>query len=639
MPMRRKEADYRYLLNFEIGYKNGHVITPVGVVQGQKLLLLLRRLLISTWDVSNFDDLTIPFRAVATDIVNGKAVIFANGDLPLAIRSSMSVPGAFAPTNVNGQLLVDGGVMDNVPVDVIRTMGTDRLIVVDVGSPLLDREQLSNPVALLNQMVGTLMNDKTRAQLETLGPNDLLITPELGKLGSGEFNRCKEAADIGHAAAEAVVARLRTFSAPPDVWRRFQDSHRKRTFDPGLLAFLKVDPAQTMTADYIAMKMQPNVGKPLDADRLEKQVGEIYGRGNYQQIDYRLEGDDKAKGLMLIPVDKPWGPVYGRFGLQLDNDFNGLNQYMLSAEINATNINRFGAEWRTSIWTGRILGVRTELFQPMGEGAALSAMPYGFVRVEDIPVFEQGGGKQLSEYRIHRWDGGLEVAWSPVSYWRLFGGFERGHDNGVLRIGDPTSFPSSTSDFAATRIGLEWDSLDDAQFPTRGAHVQFAYDFYRPFLGGDQHGDVAHLIADWVPNWWGEDNRYHLLLGTRVASATDNANFFEAQSFLGGFLNLSGFNERALYGNQSMFGRAVLYRRTGALDTMFSTPFYVGASLEAGNVWHNTSDVSLGNLLFAGSVFAGIKTPIGPVFLGYGYAQGGHNALYLTFGSLLRPEQ
>ncbi len=145
MPMRRKQADYRYLLDFEIGWKNGRIITPVGVVQGQKLLLLLRRLLASTWGVDNFDQLPIPFRAIATDIVAGREIIFAKGDLPLAIRSSMSVPGAFAPTNVDGKLLVDGGVMNNVPIDVARGMGATRLIVVDVGTPLCGRSGAFEP--------------------------------------------------------------------------------------------------------------------------------------------------------------------------------------------------------------------------------------------------------------------------------------------------------------------------------------------------------------------------------------------------------------------------------------------------------------------------------------------------------------
>jgi len=638
-PMRRKAADYRYLLNFEIGYKNGRIVTPTGVVQGQKLLLLLRRLLISTWDVHDFDQLPIPFRAVGTDIVNGKAVIFGSGDLPLAIRSSMSVPGAFAPTNVDGALLVDGGIMDNVPIDVIRTMGTDRVIAVDVGSPLLEREQLTNPVALLNQMVGTLMNDKTKAMLATLGDRDLLITPALGKFGSDEFNRCDEAANIGHAAAEAMLPQLRAFAVSDDVWKRYMETRHKRRFDPGLIAFLEVDESKTETASYIKLKMQPDVGKPLDADKLEKDIGAIYGRGNYQQIDYHLtqDGGDN-KGLLILPVDKPWGPVYGRFGLQLDNDFQGLNQYMLSAEINVTNVNRYGAEWRTSIWTGRVAGLRTELYQPMGEGAAFSLMPFGLTRTEDIPVFDQNeSSKQLAEYRVHRLDGGLEASWSPVSYWRLFGDIERGRDQTDLRIGDASTFPAGTIDFSVLRLGYDWDTFDDAQFPSRGSRIEFTYNMFRPVLGGDHNGDVVRLRMDWVPDWW--EGRYHLLLGTSLSSATDNANFFETQSFLGGFLNLSGFSERALYGNQSLFGRAVLYRQTGALDTLFSTPFFIGASFEAGNTWHSTNAVSLGNLLYGGSIFAGVKTPLGPVFLGYGYAQGGHNALYLTFGSLLRQEQ
>ena len=159
---------------------------------------------------------------------------------------------------------------------------------------------------------------------------------------------------------------------------------------------------------------------------------------------------------------------------------------------------------------------------------------------------------------------------------------------------------------------------------------------YRAELGANTSGDVLRIKADWVPDWG--LSRYHLLLGARVASDLDNKNFLESQAFLGGFLNLSGFAERALFGNQLLFGRAVVYRETGAVDRIFSTPFYVGASLEAGNIWHRTNDVGLDDLLFAGSLFAGLRTPVGPVFLGYGYGQRGHSAVYLTFGSLLRPE-
>ena len=651
MPMRRKDADYRYLLNFEVGYKNGHIITPAGVVQGQKLLLLLRRLLISTWDVHDFDNLSIPFRAVATDIVAGKPVVFGSGDLALAIRSSMSVPGAFAPTNVDDQLLVDGGLMDNVPIDVMRSMGAQKLIVVDVGSPLLKREQLSNPVAVLNQMVSALMDEKTQRQLHTLGPDDILIKPELGDMSASEFNRGEEAIKIGRAAAEAALPRLRELAVGPDQWQQFVVSHRQRQFDPALVSFLKVDATHTDTAKYVEERLAKDVGKPFDPTKLEEQIGSIYGRGNYQQIDYHLQQDDNQRGLLIVPRDKPWGPIYGKVGFQLDDDFQGRSEYLLSGELTATNVNRYGGEWRNTLWAGRIGGLASEFYQPFGQGASAYVMPSLLFRNEDIPFFNDSGDHQLAEYRVKRRSAGLEGGWSPTSTWRLLASVTRGSDNGELRIGVPSASvpsgdtgnniifpPSQTSEYSVVRVGMDWDSLDNAQFPSRGAHINLYYDMYRPFLGGRQEGDVARLVADWVPDLWPQNGRYRLLLGVRASSALDNTKFFEAQSFLGGFLNLSGYSERSLYGNQSALARAVLYRRTGKMDAIFSTPVYIGASLEAGNTWHDKNDVQLNSLIYAGSMFLGIQTPLGPLFFGYGYAQGGHNSIYLTFGSLLRPQ-
>lgn len=637
-PMRRKDADYRYLLNFEVGYKNGHIVTPAGVVQGQKLLLLLRRLLISTWNVNDFDQLSIPFRAVATDIVAGKPVVFSHGDLPLAIRSSMSVPGAFAPTNVDGKLLVDGGLMDNVPIDVVRDMGADRLIVVDVGSPLAEESSLTNPVALLNQMVSALMAEKTARQLEAISDRDILIRPALGKLGAGEFNRAQEAIAIGRAAAESALPRLRTLAVSPQAWQAFQEQHRQRAFDPKLVAFIDVDTRATRSGQFAGDRLQPEVGKPFDPKDVEARVGAIYGQGGFQQVDYHLVERGEDRGIRLTPVDKSWGPIYGKMGFQLDDDFNGRSEYLISAEITAANLNDSGGEWRNTLWSGRIGGIRSEFNQPFGQGATAYVMPFAVLRNEDVPVFDRAADHQLAEYRIRRSIGGFELGWTPASYWRVSAIFARGRDNGDLRIGTPTAFPSGISDFASVGAKLDWDSLDNAAFPTRGAHVNVEYDSFRPVFGADVKGDVARIVADWVPDWGMSTGRYHLLFGLRASSVVDNSNFFEGQGFLGGFLNLSGYSERSLYGSQSALGRAVLYRRTGNLDALFSTPIFIGMSLEAGNTWRSKSDVSVGSLIYAGSIFAGVQSPLGPVFLGIGHASGGHTAVYLSFGSLLRPQ-
>ncbi|HET7779146.1 MAG TPA: patatin-like phospholipase family protein, partial [Rudaea sp.] len=202
LSMRRKNEDLEFLLGYEVGYRDGRIVTPQGLIQGQKLLLLLRQILASTWKIDDFDDLPIPYRAVAADILSGKPVVWSKGDLVLAIRSSMSVPGAFAPLPVDDYLLVDGGIFDNVPVGVARAMGADRLIVVDVGTPIAKRDELTNPLAILNQVVGTLSQDRINSQLALLGEKDILIRPELGDFSSAAFDQAQKAIPIGARAAE-----------------------------------------------------------------------------------------------------------------------------------------------------------------------------------------------------------------------------------------------------------------------------------------------------------------------------------------------------------------------------------------------------------------------------------------------------
>jgi len=287
-PMRRKDADFRYLLDLEIGYVDGRVVLPVGIVQGQKLLMLMRRLTLSTWDVHNFDQLPIPFRAVAADIVTGDKVVFEDGDLALAIRSSMSVPGAFAPVRVGDRLLVDGGMVDNVPVDVVREMGADRLIVVDVGSPLHKEEALTNPLVIMDQMISALMSEKTEAMLATLRPDDVLIQPDLGDITAAEFNRGAEAIEIGERAAEAALPRLRALSVDEATYAAYRQRQRIRDFDPKLVSFLDVVEGRSPSATReVERAVAPNLDQPFDVDRLEKNIGTAYGDGRFQQIDYR----------------------------------------------------------------------------------------------------------------------------------------------------------------------------------------------------------------------------------------------------------------------------------------------------------------------------------------------------------------
>ncbi|MBS0380863.1 MAG: patatin-like phospholipase family protein [Proteobacteria bacterium] len=642
LPMRRKNEDFRYLLNFEIGFRDGRIVMPAGLVQGQKLLMLLRRLLLPAWHVEDFNHLQIPFHAVAANLGNGQPVILDHGNLPLAVRASMSVPGAFAPTRYDGQLLVDGGILDNVPVDVARKMGATRLIVVNVGTPLADEDSMTNPLAVMNQMLGVATLESTERQLRSLGPNDLLITPRLNGISAADFGDAASAIRIGEQAAEAALPELKRFSENPAQWTAWRAAHRVQAFDPGLVAFVHVLDANPDDQRVIGKHLAADVGKPLDVPEVEQQVSNLYGSGDYALLGWRPAEQDGQRGIEIIPEDKPWGPLYGKFGFQLSDDFSGRANYVVSAEVTATGLNHSNARWTNGVWLGRTTGLYSRFYQPFGDFDHGYLQPDFVLRNDSVPIFSDN--KEIAEYRFHRTHLGVEAGWSPVPQWNVAVRLAGGYDFASLVIGDPHIFPDQGSNWTSVRVSTTWDTLDNVNFPTHGARVHLDYEAYRNFLGGESHGGVARLTGDWAINWgYGPFKRYTVLLGLRASSSQGNSRFeqsLEPVDFLGGFLNLSGHAENSLIGDQSALARAVAYRRMGgSLREVFGVPLYLGASVEAGNVWNDRSDVGFNDLIYAGSVFGGVNTPLGPLFLGFGHASDHANAWYLTFGSLLRPRQ
>ncbi len=179
LAMRRKSDDYRPYFGPEFGIGDGKLKLPKGVITGVQLESVLRQLS-KAKGYYHFDDLPIPFRAVATDLVTGHAVVFSQGELANVMRASMSVPGAIAPAEFDGMMLVDGMLTSNLPVDAARAMGADIVIAVNVGTPLLKRDQLDGILGVTGQMLSILTEQNVQASLASLKSTDILITPELG---------------------------------------------------------------------------------------------------------------------------------------------------------------------------------------------------------------------------------------------------------------------------------------------------------------------------------------------------------------------------------------------------------------------------------------------------------------------------
>lgn len=636
LPMRRKEDELRFLGGIELGLKDGSIALPRGLVQGQKLQLLLRRLLLSTAQLPDFDALPIPFRSVATDIGNGEKVVFADGDLAMAIRASMSVPGAFAPIRYRGRLMVDGGIVDNVPIDIAREIGGTRLIVVNVGEPLLAEDKLNSPFSIANQMLGTLMKRETDLQQSTLdAATDVLLIPDMGDMSSAEFHRADEAIAAGMRAAESEIAALRRYRVSEADYAAFKARHRQQPFDPPLIAFLDVLRGRSRTAAYVEQRLSDSVGKPLDTEQLEKDIGLAYGDGSYERITYELQQREGRTGIAVQPVDKGWGPNFLRFGLRLSDDFAGRNSYQLIGELNFTGLNEHGGEARNRVELGRVTGLHSEFYQPFGDAGQFYVAPYLDYRAYNFPLGadDATANNAIAEYRRSRATAAVDLGYTPNSTWRLSTGIGYSYDEARRRVGVP-ELPASINDtYGSFRLRATRDSLDDSGFPSRGTRLDLSHEF---LFGGGEAGssDVSRL--SWDTAFSHGANRW--LLGARVHSAGGDGQLLSTFGTLGGLGNLSGYTENQLLANQIALGRLVYYRRLTDATKLISVPVYLGGSLEAGGIWDSREAIDRADLIGAGSVFVGIDTFLGPMFLGFGHAEGGNNSFYLSFGSLLRSD-
>jgi NTE family protein len=631
-PMRQKETDLGNVANFEVGIAHGELAYPSTLVRGQKLGLFLRKNFLGRSQVDSFDDLPIPFRCVATDIGEVRPRVFSSGDLELAIRASMAVPGAFAPVHHEGKVLVDGGIVNNLPVDVARSMGVDVLIVVDVGQPLAAPETVDSTFEILLQMVSGLMRDRSDAALATLGPNDVFIQPDLGEIGSASFVRANDAVAPGKRAAEAALDKLRVLSLPEEqylAWRARQ--HRPLSENPRV-EFVHVDDSQSRTAEFVRDRVGLEAGKELDTRKLERDIAGAFGRGTYDSISYRLAKDENGRqGVEVTPVDSSLGRLVFRAGLQINDDFEGTDDYQLNLEGRLTGLNSKGAEWRTFLGIGRVASIATDFYLPFGERGNWFATPeIGYAALNQPLIID---GIDVAQYRVESWLGSLRVGRDFGDRFRLSAALLRGEDRAVRQIGSPDLPERSLDDIGGVGVNLLWDSLDNVRFPRRGLRAEIGYNDYRESMGAHGDGDLLRVAIDDAMSF----GRNTLMLGGRASLSKQPLGAFQTTASLGGLTFLSGLRDRELLGNQMVLVRGIYYRRLSQQGLLFDVPTYIAASVEGGNVWMDYDQVSLGDLHGAASVFFGVDLPIGPLQIGYGRTFDDNDAFYLTFGSLVLP--
>ena len=624
---RRKQDARDYPIDLDIGLERGRLKLPLGLVQGQKLDLILRNLTVPVSHIKDFDELPIPFRAIASDIETGEMHVMGSGDLALSLRASMSVPAALAPVRVDGHLLVDGGLVGNLPVDIVREMGVDVVIAVDVEFPLYAPEELQSAINISEQMLTILVRKETLRQIEKLGDDDVLVRPRLGTFGSANFGEIVQAIEPGAAATREQEARLRELALDEDGYAAWQAKHLASPAAPERLAFVRVKHNSRLSSKVIESRLGVSAGDPIDAEVLAGEAAQLHALDVFQKVSYRLVEEDGGTGVVFDARAKSWGPSFLNFGFTLEDDFEGATNFDVRARLTRPAVNRAGGEWRVDLRLGTEPQLLTEFYQPLRSNSRLFVAPYVDMDQNNFTLFADGdivARLRISE-AIAGIDTGVEIA--NFGEFRL-GAFRGGGESRVI-IGDPV-LPSPDFDVGGLRAKLRFDTLDKPWFPGSGVRADIEWRQSNESLGGDDRYDLVELSMETVHSRG--KSTFGVGLDFQTTLSFDGA--VQDLFRLGGFQRLSGYERGAISGPHAAVAKLLYYRRIGeSAGGLLDAPIYLGASLEAGNTWQDRSDMSFGSALLHGSLFVGMDSYVGPMFFAAGIGEGGLTNFYLFIGA------
>ncbi len=620
--MRKKELEAEFLIPYRVGFNRGRIQLPLGAIEGQHLDQIFHRIFLPIADVRVFDDLPIPFRAVATDLVTGEEVVLSGGSLPDALRASMSVPGVFAPVKIDGRLLVDGGMSNNLPVSVVREMGAEIVIAVDISSPMLKEEQLKSILSVTEQLTNFLVRRSTEAQIQTLGPRDLLIVPELGNFSAANFQGAGAIVIVGHQAAMEQGGALAALTIGQDPEPAIRAEHPAQDY---LVEFVEINNGSVLRDEIIQSRLAVEIRQPLDLAALDKSVDQIYSLDVFESVTYDLvENEQGEQGIRVNAIPRAWGPNYLQFGLELSSDFTDNSEFKLGAAYTRNALNALGGELRVLGSIGREDQITFDFYQPIDYRANWFIEPQVYWRRENYNYWEDD--VNVAELEIS--GGGIIFGigrnLSTNDRVRLDYEFARADANVIKGVLD---FPVDDEvDIGEITVEYLHDSLDSPWFPRSGTFHHLGYRYASEGLGAAF--DYEQVMANGSFVW--TLGRNTALLNYEGGYSIDDAAPIERWFRLGGFGRLSGLVPNQLSGRQQALLTFAYYR---LLNDIELAPVYAGFTMETGNTWNLRDDIDTGDLRYSASIFIGAETPIGPLYFAFGHSDSGDSTAYFYVGN------
>jgi NTE family protein len=606
MSYRNKRISQAYLPATEVGVGDKGITIAPGAVSGQKIKAFFNQLVHADRGELTIENLRLPVSLVATDIGNGSRVVMREGSLTLAMRASMSVPGLMSPVEREGHKLVDGGLVDNVPIGEARQRcNADVVIAVNVGSPLLKPEEVNSLFSVSLQMVNILTEQNVTQSLATLKPTDIYIKPDLDGISAGDFGRSSETADRGHAAAEAAAEQLKRLSvseASYAAWRRNIDEPYRPA--PRVDA-IEIAGLQRVNPALVGREISQPVGEPLDTPALNADLLRVYGDGFYENVDYTLLRERDRNILRVTPVEKAWGPDYLRLGIGFEGDRSG-STFSLRAAYHKTWINSLGAELLVGGELGNTKRLSVDYYQPLDPAQGFFVEPRALIQRQDTFVYQDD--QRIAEVQVDEAMAELAGGLRFTHFGQAKLGWRKSHKTGETVVGQPLLDPFKVTT-GGPFINIDLDQLDRIYNPLNGWGFAAEY-FVANGDGYSRLGATARVAQQIAADWVVQSRLSYQGSPVGQLPLSDVAK-------LGGFLNMSAFAEGQLLGDDAAYGNLRIERIIGHLPLGLRGDMRLGLALEAGRfgtLYTETHRTGWQNSI---GLYLGGETPMGPVYVGF----------------------
>lgn len=633
----RREDDYKNLTIKEVGLKDGGVAFPDAVVPSQHLTTFLTRITEHVRSVNDLSQLPIPFGAVATDLSDGSLVVMQKDvNLSTAMRASMSVPGAFSPYPWKDHLLVDGGLSQNLPVELAKEMGADIIIAVDASTPLEKKQRVSSVTAVMGQMVAILTDRNLIESKKKLGPQDILINVELGELSAADFDRSKEIIDVGELSARKYTQELKRLAVSQNEFRQWNLARTSQVSAPHnmRIADVKIEGLKVVNPEFVRDIVDIKPGDSVSVEQLNKASNQVWATDDFSVVPFVFEpGPNGTEVLVIKPQEKPWGYNTIRVGGKVSSDFNQEHTFDFLLAHTWSWLNDWGGEWRNELQIGETSYFTSKFYQPLGVNSPLFIQPQLSYESQSYDLFNEAGSA-LATVKNSVLEGSVSIGAEISRDAAIALGVGYAGMKSKITVGsiDEWNRFEATSPFV--EIGFRYDNLDNVNFPTRGVLFDVSARRYMSVDESPEHPEVSdYYLSAIVPYDWGND--FVSILAARAGSSTIPGRFA-----IGGLFNMSG----AYYGRYTgadMFISSLIGMKRVNLKSFWGIPIYVGASIETAHLNQDSNNKLFdnsdwGNWKKAGSVFVAADSIVGPLYLAVGQTSDHDSAVYFFWGRPFR---